>query len=282
MKTEARGDPLRFGCDAQAARVRIYLAGGIFLESRGRIVDERQLPGPLGRHLLAMLAAEHNRPVGNDELADEIWEGSPPAAWTTSLKALVSRTRAAITAAGMDGGSLIVGAPGIYRFVLPPGAWIDIDVAKSAAHEAEGKLANRDLVGAGQQLFVAKLVTGRPFLPGVTGDWVERRRAEFADLRIRTLQCSARVNLANGIFTAAARDAQRAVNADPLRESSWWLLMDAHAASGDLASAIAAYERCRSTLDQDLGIPPSPATRQRHAALLAAANGDHLPARAGE
>jgi len=282
MQSEARGDPLRFGCDAHAARVRIYLAGGIFLESRGRIVDERQLPGPLGRHLLAMLAAEHNRPVGNDELADEIWAGAPPAAWTTSLKALVSRTRAAITAAGMDGSSLIVGAPGIYRFVLPPGAWIDVDVAKSAAHEAEGKLANRDLAGARQQLFVAKLVTSRPFLPGVTGDWVERRRAEFADLRIRTLQCSARVNLANGIFTAAVRDAQRAVNADPLRESSWWLLMDAHAATGDLASAIAAYERCRSTLDQDLGIPPSPATRQRHAALLAAANGDHPPARAGE
>lgn len=282
MKTEARGDPLRFGCDAHASRVRIYLAGGIFLESRGRIVDERQLPGPLGRHLLAMLAAEHDRPVGNDELADEIWAGAPPAAWTTSLKALVSRIRAAITAAGMDGSFLIVGAPGIYRFVLPPGAWIDVDVAKSAAHEAEGKLANRDLVGAGQQLFVAKLVTSRPFLPGVTGDWVERRRAEFADLRIRTLQCSARVNLAIGIFTAAVRDAQRAVNADPLRESSWWLLMDAHAATGDLASAIAAYERCRFTLDQDLGISPSPATRQRHAALLAAANGDHSPARAGE
>jgi DNA-binding SARP family transcriptional activator len=58
--------------------------------------------------------------------------------------------------------------------------------------------------------------------------------------------------------------------------------LHAHAATGDLASAIAAYERCRSTLDQDLGISPSPATRQRHAALLAAANGDHPPARAGE
>lgn len=144
------------------------------------------------------------------------------------------------------------------------------------------ELANRDLLGAGQQLFVAKLITSRPFLPGMTGDWVERCWAEFADLRIRTLQCSARVNLANGIFTAAVRDAQRGVKADPLRESSWWLLMDAHAAIGDLASAIAVYERYRSTLDWHLGIPPSPATRQRHAALLAAAHGDHPPARAGE
>jgi SARP family transcriptional regulator, regulator of embCAB operon len=268
-ETEARGAPLRAGCDAHPPSFRVYLAGDMCLESAGRIVGERQLPGPLGRHLLAMLAAEHNRPIGNDELAEEIWHGAPPPAWATSLKAFVSRTRAVITAAGMDGGSLIVGAPGVYRFVLPPGAWVDVDAAKSATHEAEGKLANGDLVGSAQHLFVAKVITNRPFLPGMTGQWLERRRAEFAELRIRALQCSARVNLANDSSTAAVGDAKRAVDADPLREPSWWLLMDAHAAIGDLASAIAAYERCRSTLDQALGIAPSPATRERHAALVA-------------
>jgi DNA-binding SARP family transcriptional activator len=271
MTLQARGAPLRAGCDAYAPSFRVYLAGGICLESAAQIVGERQLPGPLGRHLLAMLAAEHNRPVGHDELAEEIWRGAPPAAWATSLKALVSRTRAVFNAAGMDGGSLIVGAPGIYRFVLPSGAWVDVDDAKYATHEAEGKMANRDLVGSAQRLFVAKMITSRPLLPGMTGEWVERRRAGFVDLRIRALQCSARVNLASGSFGAAVGDAQRAVDADPLRESSWWLLMDAQAATGDLASAMASYERCRSTLDQALGIPPSPATRERLAALLAAA-----------
>jgi DNA-binding SARP family transcriptional activator len=262
---------LRAGCDAHDPSFRVYLAGGICLESADQMVGERQLPGPLGRHLLAMLAAEHNRPVGHDELAEEIWRGAPPAAWATSLKALVSRTRAVFNAAGMDGGSLIVGAPGIYRFVLPSGAWVDVDAAKCATHEAEGKMANRDLAGSAQRLFVAKMITSRPLLPGMTGEWVERRRAGFVDLRIRALQCSARVNLASGSFGGAVGDAQRAVDADPLRESSWWLLMDAQAATGDLASAIASYERCRSTLDQALGIPPSPATRERLAALLAAA-----------
>ncbi len=106
---------MRAGCDAHAPSFRVYLAGGICLESAGQIVGGRQLPGPLGRHLLAMLAAEHNRPIGNDELAEEIWHGAPPPAWATSLKAFVSRTRAVITAAGMDGGSLIVGARGVYR-----------------------------------------------------------------------------------------------------------------------------------------------------------------------
>lgn len=100
------------------------------------------------------------------------------------------------------------------------------------------------------------------------------RRADFADLKIRTLQCSASVNLAISSFKASARDAQRAVDADPLRESNWWLLMDAHAGTGDLASAITAYERCRSTLARELGITPSPATRERHAAILARTSRD--------
>lgn len=269
MGSDPKDARLRPGCDLHAPPLRVYLAGGICLEAGDRIVGEQQLPGPLGRHLLAMLAAEHTRAIGHDELAEEIWQGAPPPVWAASLKAMVSRTRAVITAAGLDGGSLITGAPGIYRFVLPPGGWVDIDAAKSATHEAEGKLANGDLMLSAQQLFVAKLITSRPFLPGMTGQWIERHRADFVDLKIRALQCSARVNLATGSFTAAIRDAQRAVEADPLRESSWWLLMDAHVGTGDLASATAAYQRCRSTLAQELGIAPSPATRERHATILA-------------
>jgi DNA-binding SARP family transcriptional activator len=53
--------------------------------------------------------------------------------------------------------------------------------------------------------------------------------------------------------------------------------MDAHVGTGDLASAAAAYQRCRSTLAQELGIEPSPATRERHAAILALTSGGLSP-----
>jgi DNA-binding SARP family transcriptional activator len=146
-------------------RDREYLLGG-----GHHVMRLTPVPGPLGRHLLAMLAAEHNRPIGNDELAEEIWHGAPPPAWATSLKAFVSRTRAVITAAGMNGGSLIVGAPGVYRFVLPPGAWVDVDAAKSATHEAEGKLANGDLVGSAQRIRPGGArATGRSCRAGTAG-----------------------------------------------------------------------------------------------------------------
>ena len=69
----------------------------------------------------------------------------------------------------------------------------------------------------------------------------------------------------------AVRDAQLALELAPLREPTWRLLMDAHAAAGDTASALDAFARCQLVLRDALGVGPSPVTRERHSALLAQA-----------
>jgi SARP family transcriptional regulator, regulator of embCAB operon len=118
---------------------------------------------------------------------------------------------------------------------------------------------------------VARLITARALLPGQTGPWLEHSRRRLADLRIRSLECSARVHIAGGAPARAVRDAQLAVEVAPLREPAWRLLMDAHAASGDTASALDAFARCQLTLREALGVGPSRATRERHSSLLAEA-----------
>jgi hypothetical protein len=45
------------------------------------LVPRRAFPGPQGRLVLAMLAAEHGVPVSRDQLAEEVWNGSPPPEW---------------------------------------------------------------------------------------------------------------------------------------------------------------------------------------------------------
>jgi DNA-binding SARP family transcriptional activator len=251
--------------------MRVYLAGEVCVEEAGHLLHERGLPGPQGRHVLALLAAEHTRAVGHDELGEELWGSSPPRAWPASLKALVSRIRASLTAAGFDGQRLLVGAPGVYRFRLPDHGWVDLDAARSAAHDAETMLAAGDLDGAGREAFVARLITARPLLPGQSGPWLEHCRRRLADLRLRSLECSARAHISGGAPARAVRDAHLAVEAAPLREPAWRLLMDAYAASGDTASALDAFARCQRTLRDALGVGPSPATRERHSALLAEA-----------
>jgi DNA-binding SARP family transcriptional activator len=245
------------------------LTGQVCVEGGGRLMPERLLPGPRARHLLAFLVAEHTRALGHDEIAEELWDGAPPRAWPISLKALVSRIRGALAAAGFDGARLIAGAPGVYRFRLPDRGWVDLDAARTGTHDAETLLAGGDLDGAARQAFVARLITDRPLLPGQTGAWLEQRRRELSDLRLRALECSARAHIARGAPANAIRDAQLALEASPLREPAWRLLMDAHAAAGDTASAIDAFARCQGTLREALGVGPSAATRRRHEALLA-------------
>ncbi len=262
---------MRIGWDDQAPQLRIYLTGEVCVESGERLLCERQLHGPLGRHLLTFLAAEHARTIGSDEIADELWNEAPPRAWGKSLRALASRVRAALSAAGLDGPRLLAGAPGVYRFRLPLDAWVDLDAARSAAHTAEARLAAGDPAGAVGEAFVARLITARPLLPGQSGPWLERRRRELGELRVRALECSARAHLVSGRPAQAVRDAQLVLEAAPLREPAWRLLMDAHNAAGDTASALAAFARCQQTLREELGVGPSAATRRRHSALLAEA-----------
>lgn len=46
--------------------------------------------------------------------------------------------------------------------------------------------------------------------------------------------------------------------------------MRAHAAAGNIGTALRAFDRCRLTLREQLGTVPSPSTRAAHSALLRA------------
>jgi SARP family transcriptional regulator, regulator of embCAB operon len=67
---------------------------------------------------------------------------------------------------------------------------------------------------------------------------------------------------------AAIQSAELVLGLDELRESGWRILMRAHAAAGNVGSALRAFERCRLTLHEQLGTVPSPSTRAAHSELL--------------
>jgi len=248
--------------------LRVYLTGPLCLEAGDHVLWETALPGPQGRHLLAMLAAEHARPLSRDELADELWGGAMPDAWSASLKALISKLRSTLVRAGLPGSELIRNAFGAYQFRLPANGWVDIDAATSAMHLAGAAASKGNLDQAGGHALVTRVITTRPFLPGVHGAWAETTRNRLMQLRIRAIECMAEIYLRRGQAAEAIRSAELALEIDELRESSWRTLIRAHAALGNRGKALGAYERCRSTLHERLGAVPSPTTRAAHEELL--------------
>jgi DNA-binding SARP family transcriptional activator len=256
------------GWQAVGAPLRIYLTGPICFEAGESVLWESALPGPQGRHLLALLVAEHRRPLSRDEIATELWGDDLPLAWSSSLKAVISKLRSTLTAAGLPGRELIRNAFGAYQFRLPAGGWIDIDEAASRMHLAEGAIASGDLEAAAGDALVTRVITTRPFLPGEHSAWAEAMRDRLNELRIRAIECIAEIDLRRGNPGEAIRSAQLALELDELRESSWRTLIRAHADAGNLGKALGTYERCRAILHDRLGTVPSPATRATHQELL--------------
>jgi DNA-binding SARP family transcriptional activator/ABC-type branched-subunit amino acid transport system substrate-binding protein len=232
------------------------------------VIDEARFPGRQGRLLFAYLVAEEGRPVPRDELAEAIWDESPPATWDKALSVLASKVRGLLTESGLDGPKVLTSAFGCYRLDLPEGSWIDVIAARDAVEQAEESLADDDLENAKAAASLAESLVRKTFLPGEEGRWVEEKRHELVDVRDRALTALAEASLRSGEAGEAARWAEQAIELEPFRETGYRRLMEAHAAAGNPAQALRVYEQCRRLLADELGTYPSAETESIYRGLL--------------
>ncbi len=249
-----------------ATCVRVYLAGHLSVEIDGRLTTADRFPGQQGRVAFAYLVLERGRPITRAELADAIWPDALPAAWESALSAIMSKLRALVAPA--RGPLRLESARGSYELRLPAGAWIDIDVAGDAVHEAEAALKADDARRAYGPSAVAHHIARRPFLPGEQGAWIESRRARLRDVLLRALEVRAEVYLWNREHALALQAAKDLLALEPFRESGHRLVMRSHTALGNAAEALLAYEECRKLIARELGVDPSPQTRAEHDRVL--------------
>lgn len=237
------------------------------MESGGIVIDERRLPGRQGRLVFAMLAAEHRHPLSRDELGEQLWGERPPPAWEVALSAIVSKLRGLLREAGLPPGTITT-AFGCYRLDLPGHAWIDLEAAVDALHEAEVLLQRGDARGAYGPAHIAGYIAGRPFLPGEDGPWATRRREDLGRVLLRATDALAQVCAAVGEPVLATQYAERAVQLEPLREAGWRQLMRRYVEDGSPAQAIRTFERCRKTLAEELGVSPGRETEDLYLEIL--------------
>jgi DNA-binding SARP family transcriptional activator len=95
-----------------------------------------------------------------------------------------------------------------------------------------------------------------------------RRRLDDALDSALEAYAAACLGLGGTEIAGAERAARRLLEHNPLRETGYRLLMQALAARGNVAEALAVYERARTVLRDQLGIPPGPAIHEIHATLL--------------
>ena len=222
--------------------------------------------------MLAYLARKRGRPVTRDELIDLLWPSDPPAHPDEVLGSLLSKLRRAL------GPGMVAGRHDL-TLVLPEGERVDVEIVEDAIERAEAALAGGGAGLAFAQAQRACELTEGGFLPGFDSPWVEERRREVEDLRIRALGCLAGAGLANGgaQLGPGERAARELISVAPLSELGYRLLMEILAKRGDVAAALQTYDSLRVQLRDELGIAPAPAIRALHERLLAGGDEAETP-----
>jgi SARP family transcriptional regulator, regulator of embCAB operon len=245
-----------------SASTRIQVCGRLVVMWDGERVEQR-LPSRQGRLLFAFLVVGRNRPRSRAALVDAVWPAGPPGTPDSALNALLSKLR------GVLGREAIAGRDE-PRLVLPPGAYVDLEAAGERLHEAESATSMGDWHRAWAPARAALHTAERGFLPGHEAPWIDELRRSLEETRLRALECVAQAGLGlSGPELAATERAGRAlVEAAPFRESGYLHLMRALAARGEAAEAIRVYDRLRTGLRDELGIPPSARAQELHSRLL--------------
>ncbi len=247
---------------ARSARVALRVLGTFEATVDGRPVS---LGGPRQRAVLARVLVADGAAVPAEQIVDDVWGGQGIGGSTpSSVHVNVSRLRRAL------GGEAISRRTGGYvldRRVVA----VDADVFVAEVARGRSLLARGDDENAARILAAAlDLWAG----PRVFGDLANVPYLEITSARLEELRVSAAETLADAHARRgrAGRDVallEELAALDPLRESLALRLVTALYAAGRQADALAAFERCRRSLAEQLGIDPAPPLRRVHAAVLA-------------
>ena len=242
--------------------LRITLCGGLRIERDGVGID-RLIPGRQARELFAYLMVNRGRPTTRDELVEVLWPGKVPRSPEAGLNTVLARVRRVL------GREALIGRKQL-SLALPKGTWVDLDEAREGADRARSLLREGLGLEAATVAAEAAALVSPPLLPEIEQIWVQIHREESEELARDLLDIGARAALRAGgaEVIEAERAARRLIRRQPFRESGYALLMQAHAAHGDVAEALVVYDRLRKLLRDELGTSPSSEIGALHQELL--------------
>ncbi|MCI0633149.1 MAG: protein kinase [Actinobacteria bacterium] len=219
------------------------------------------LGGPKQRAILAHLLLRANNLVPAEVLIDEVWGEEPPETVRNSLQTHASHLRKALGPGRLEGSRA--------------GYVLRADPSEVDAHRFQSLLRDaRRLLPIDPKAAVAafddalSLWRGPAFgdLAGEPSIGAEASRLD--ELRLGAIEDRIEALLTLGEHGQVIGELETLTARHPLRERSWGQLMLALYRAGRQAEALAAFQRARDVLAEELGIDPSPELRKIHERIL--------------
>lgn len=240
--------------------MQIAILGPLEVSVGGRKVS---LTGPRLRTLLVRLAVDAPKPVSVPELIDAVWEDEPPADAANALQSLMSRLRRAFADP-----TLITAEPAGYRLDADRSS---IDLHRFSELAAQARRLQRD--GKPDQALSSctaalALWRGEPLADADGAAYAHPIISACQNqlLEVTGTRIDALLDLGRGAETIGELD--QLISSHPLRERFVAQQIRALAGAGRVSEALAAYEKCRRYLADELGSDPGPELQQLHLALL--------------
>jgi DNA-binding SARP family transcriptional activator/DNA-binding GntR family transcriptional regulator len=207
------------------------------------------------RALLARLLLDANRTVSVERLVDDLWGEDVPGSAAKMVQIYVSQLRKELPS-----GLLRTQAPG-YLVEIEPDA---LDLSRFGRIRVEGRAALEagDTTAAAELLTEALGLWRGPALAEFSEPFARIEGAHLEELRVACLEDRIEADLAGGRHDDVVGEVEALAAQHPLRERLHRQLILALYRAGRQAEALVAYERFRSTLDDQLGIEPSPALKR--------------------
>ncbi len=258
MNSSTEFDPA-VGSPVRPVPVLIRLLGPVEVEVLGTTLD---IGHARQRCVLAALAADVNRPVPADRLADRVWADRPPGDARAALYGYLSRLRRLLA----HGGIGIARTPAGYLLRCDPAV---IDVYRFGELAARARVVPDPTAALAALEAALRLWHGEAFATLDT-PWINGRREALNRQRLAVELDRNDHALDRGRHAELLPDLITAADRSPLDERLAGQLMLALYRCGRQADALVRFHRLRVRLAGELGSDPGPALWSRYRQILAA------------
>lgn len=240
--------------------MQVFVLGSLVLN------DDDGAPVHLGgvkrKELFLRLLMSANTVVASEHLRYAVWRESGEEISTATLHSHMANLRR-----NLPEGRIETRSPGYLLRVDPQE--LDALTAEALLSKAKSDAAGGDLTGAASLLDSTIAMWRGPALCDVADrPWAAAWVARVTGIRQQCVDALLEIELKLGRYLSVVTRAEAELVDAPLDEGIWARLMEALALSGRQTEALAAYERIRRQLADELGIDPGPELRELETRVL--------------
>jgi len=219
------------------------------------------------------LIAKHGSPVNREALMEMLWPEQNPASAANNLKTAVYDLRDTLKELFDPKIPLVQFSQG--KYLINPEIEVLTDADEFELRWRNGKKLEKtgDAETSRHEFEAAEALYHGDFLEEeLYEEWTIPRREELKDIYLLLLDKLADAAINSGDYESCVTYCHKILAKDTCREDTYRMLMQCYSRLGQKQNSLRWYEKCKLTMQRELGSPLTPETESLHKRLMSGEN----------